>query len=100
VTPTTPVIVISSWNDIWLNRDAISNSNVLHFGPSFDHHPGKLVTEDQGKNSLRKRVRLLRYLDRTVQIFVQIGSADSAIGVPYHHLVRTAGLWNLHLVDS
>ena len=49
------------------------------------------MTENQRKNRFRKGVRLLWYLDRTVQIFVEVGPADPAIGVLQQNLVGAVG---------
>ena len=55
------------------------------------------MTENQRKNRFRKGVRLLWYLNRTVQIFVEVGPADPAIGVFQQNLVGAVGFRSIHI---
>jgi hypothetical protein len=55
------------------------------------------MPENQRKNCFRERMRLLRYLNRTVQILVEVGPADSAIGVPQQNLVGAANFRTIYI---
>ena len=67
-------------DDVRLDRNAVTDVDVIDTGTHLVHHPGELVTECDGHRLAGEGVRSVggRSEDRPFEVLVQVGPADAA----------------------